>query len=62
MPDDSKSLLGGALAPWTAGDRKLVRDAIAAISPNYGIDPDPPFGKLPKKHRDLLLYGPAASA
>ena len=62
VPDDSKSLLGGAIAPWATGDRKLVKDAIAAISQTYGIDPDLPFAKLPKKHRDILLYGPAGAA
>src|SRR5262245_50006189 len=62
VPDDSKSLLGGAIAPWTSGDRKLVRDAITAISKTYGIDPDLPFAKLPRKHRDVLLYGPAGAA
>ena len=55
VPDDTKSLAGGAIAPWAAGDRKLVKDAIAALSQTYGIDPDVPFAKLPKKHRDLLL-------
>jgi excinuclease ABC subunit A len=62
VPDDSKSLNGGAIAPWASGDRKLVKDAIAAISQTYGIDADLPFAKLPKKHRDLLLYGPAGAA
>ena len=28
----------------------------------YGIDPEVPFGKLPKKHRDLVLFGPAGAA
>jgi excinuclease ABC subunit A len=60
VPDESKSLLGGAIAPWARGDRKLVKDAITALSKTYGIDPDLPFAKLPKKHRDLLLYGPNA--
>jgi excinuclease ABC subunit A len=62
VPDDSKSLLGGAIAPWASGDRKLVKDAIAAISKTYGIDPELPFAKLSKKHRDVLLYGPAGAA
>jgi excinuclease ABC subunit A len=62
VPDDRKSLNGGAIAPWAAGDRKLVKDAIAAISQAYRIDPELPFGKLPKKHRDVLLYGPAGAA
>jgi excinuclease ABC subunit A len=62
VPDDSKSLLGGAIAPWTTGDRKLVKDAINAISRAYGIDPNVPFAKLPKKQRDVLLYSPAGAA
>jgi excinuclease ABC subunit A len=62
VPDDSKSLLGGAIAPWARGDRKLLKEAILTLGRTYGIDPDMPFGKLPKKHRDLLLFGPAGAA
>ncbi|MGE3191419.1 MAG: excinuclease ABC subunit UvrA, partial [Vicinamibacterales bacterium] len=61
VPDDRKSLLDGAIAPWGRGDRKLVKAAITAISAFHGIDPAAPFGTLPKKQRDLLLYGPAGS-
>jgi excinuclease ABC subunit A len=61
VPDESKSLLGGAIAPWARGDRKLVREAILTLAKVFGIDPDVPFAKLPKKHRDLLLYGPASA-
>ena len=32
------------------------------LAKTYGIDPDAPFAKLPKKHRDLVLYGPASAA
>src|SRR6266487_4140119 len=60
VPDDSRSLLGGAIAPWARGDRKLVREAITKLSQTFGIDADAPFSKLPKKHRDLILYGPPA--
>jgi excinuclease ABC subunit A len=31
---------------------------LATLSSTYGIDLATPFAKLPKKHRDLLLYGP----
>jgi excinuclease ABC subunit A len=58
VPDESKSLLDGAIAPWARGDRKLVKEAIGRLSQTYGIDPDAPFSKLPKKHRDLILFGP----
>ena len=62
VPDESKSLLGGAVAPWARGDRKLVREAIVTLARTFGVDPDVPFAKLPRKHRDLLLFGPAGSA
>ncbi len=62
VPDESLSLLGGAIAPWARGDRKLVREAVMTLAKTYGIDPEAPFAKLPKKHRDLVLYGPAGAA
>jgi excinuclease ABC subunit A len=62
VPDESKSLLDGAIAPWARGDRKLVREAIQTLARTYGLDPNVPFGKLPKKHRDLILFGPGGAA
>src|SRR5690606_38264915 len=62
VPDPARSLADGAIAPWARGDRKLVRDALARLSAVYGIDLDTPFGRLPKKQRDLLLYGPGPQA
>jgi excinuclease ABC subunit A len=61
VPDESKSLAEGAIAPWRQGDRKLVRDALAAIGRNFGIDLSIPFEKLPRKLRELVLYGPNGS-
>jgi len=62
VPDESRSLLNGAIAPWQRGDRKLVREAVMTLAKTYGIDPEAPFNKLSKKHRDLVLYGPAGAA
>jgi excinuclease ABC subunit A len=62
VPDESKSLVDGAIAPWTKGDKRMVREAVQAIATYYGIDPTVPFGKLPRRHRDLLLQGPAPAA
>jgi excinuclease ABC subunit A len=61
VPDDTKSLADGAIAPWGRGDRRMVREAVQAISAYYALDPAVPFGKLPKKQRDLVLYGPGAA-
>jgi excinuclease ABC subunit A len=62
VPDDTKSLIDGAIAPWGRGDKRMVREAVQAISTYYGIDATCAFGKLPKKLRDLVLLGPSAAA
>jgi excinuclease ABC subunit A len=61
VPDPSKSMLGGAVAPWARGDSKLVRKAVLTLARTWGLDPDLPFGRLPKKHRDLVLRGPSSA-
>ena len=58
VPDPARTLRDGAIAPWSGGDRQLVHDALETLSATFGIPLDVPFGKLPKKHRDLLLFGP----
>ena len=57
VPDQTRSLLDGAIVPWAKGDRKLVREAIAGLGKNLGFDPATPFVNLPKKVRDQILYG-----
>jgi excinuclease ABC subunit A len=60
VPDESKSLADGAIAPWARGDRKLVRETLQRLGQEFGIDLDTPFSRLPKKHRDVLLFGVGA--
>jgi excinuclease ABC subunit A len=62
IPDESKSLAGGAIAPWARGDRKLVREALQALSRDFGLDLDLPFARLPRKAREILLFGSSKSA
>jgi excinuclease ABC subunit A len=57
VPDESRSLADGAILPWARGDRKLVREALQALSRDFGIDLAVPFSRLPKKQRDLLMSG-----
>ena len=57
VPDESLALSAGAIAPWAKGDRKLVREALAALSRTFGIDLALPFRRLPRKLRDLLFFG-----
>ena len=57
VPDESVSLSAGAIAPWAKGDRKLVREALAALSRTFGIDLALPFRRLPRKLRDVIFFG-----
>src|SRR5437867_5936008 len=57
IPDETKSLADGAIAPWARGDRKLVRDQLQALSRDFGIDLSVPFARLPRKSREVLLFG-----
>jgi excinuclease ABC subunit A len=59
VPDETLSLAAGAVAPWGKG--AAAQEAVAQIASYFGIDPKVPFGKLPKKHRDLILLGPGAA-
>ena len=57
VPDESVSLAGGAIRPWTSGDRQLVTRALARLSKHFGIDLQAPFRRLPRRQRELLLFG-----
>ena len=57
VPDESKSLADGAIAPWARGDRKLVRETLQTVSRDHGIDLTIPFARLPRKSREVLLFG-----
>jgi excinuclease ABC subunit A len=57
VPDESKSLLDGAILPWAKGDRKFVKEALQSLSKDFGIGLDVPFAKLSRKSRDVLMFG-----
>src|SRR6186713_2936451 len=57
LPDDSKSLSDGAMLPWASGDKRLIGEMLDGLQRTFGIDPALPFGKLPKKLRDIVLFG-----
>ena len=57
VPDVSLALENGAIAVWARGDRKLVRDTLQGLSRDFGIDLATPYSRLPKKQRELLMFG-----
>jgi excinuclease ABC subunit A len=58
VPDESKSLADGALAPWSSGHLSdyFVR-LIAALGETIGFRMDTPWAKLPAAARQALLRG-----
>jgi excinuclease ABC subunit A len=57
LPDQSLSLEAGAVVPWASGDHRLVMEMLEGLRRTFGIDPHVPFGRLPKKLRDIVLHG-----
>ena len=62
VPDESLTLIEGAIRPWMSGDRKLDKDAkyaLGKLSEKFDIDLAVPFRRLPRRLRDLLMFGAA---
>ena len=58
VPDPSKSLDQGALAPWSAGTTaEYFGRLITALAETIGFATDVPFERLPAKARNALLRG-----
>ncbi len=60
VPDDSLSLVGGAIAPWTTGKQKvgaaylkLIKTLLGAV----GVSPSTPFGRLSADVRRIVMHG-----
>ncbi len=66
IPNKELSIRQGAVLPWKnyfikrprfSNDNSWGMSQLKAMESQWGIDFDIPWKKLPKKHRDLLLYG-----
>jgi len=57
VPDPSLSLREGALAPWEKRASGYYHQMLDAVCRHYKVDGFTPFRDLPKKVRDILLYG-----
>ncbi len=57
VPNTSRSLRNGALAPWAGRDSAYFRQTLAALAKRYKISLDEPWAKLKKSARDLVLHG-----
>jgi excinuclease ABC subunit A len=56
-PNPARSLREGALAPWAGTSGSTFRQTLAVLARRYKFDLATPWGKLPKKTRDIVLHG-----
>ena len=57
VPDDSKSIQGGAIAPWNSPSYNPYLDEFLDVADELSVPVDVPFGKLTKKQVERLVHG-----
>ncbi|HES3828649.1 TPA: excinuclease ABC subunit UvrA [Streptococcus pyogenes] len=57
VPDPSKSLREGALAPWNPISSNYYPTMLEQAMASFGVDMDTSFEALTEEERDLVLYG-----
>uniref|UniRef100_UPI003F55CF47 excinuclease ABC subunit UvrA n=1 Tax=Lentilactobacillus kefiri TaxID=33962 RepID=UPI003F55CF47 len=57
VPDRTKTLAAGALAPWNSASSKWYPNMLKQVCDAEGIDMDVPFNKLPRSQQKFVLYG-----
>ncbi|GGF67168.1 UvrABC system protein A [Terasakiella brassicae] len=56
VPNESEPL-SKAIAPWANSSSVYYGQTLQAIAAHYDVDLETPYGKLPQKVRDVVLYG-----
>jgi excinuclease ABC subunit A len=57
VPDDSRTLRQGAIAPWSRSSSPYYLQTLEAITRHYKVSVNTPWAELPKKLRDVILFG-----
>src|SRR5499425_2246798 len=57
VPNPARSLKDGALVPWASTAGNTFKQTLAVLARRYKFDLSTPWGKLPKKTRDIILHG-----
>ena len=57
IPDKSKSLLEGAVVPWSGRASSFRRQELRAVGKKFGFNLMTPINKLKSKHLEAILYG-----
>lgn len=57
VPDQSKSLLDGAISPWASDSANWYRYMLKGLAEHYKFKMTTPYNKLPKKIQKILMEG-----
>jgi len=57
VPDKSKSILQGALAPWGEVKGKYLYHILKGVADFYGFSLNTPFAELKPEYQEIILYG-----
>ncbi len=57
VPDDRKTLADGAIEPWSKSTTLYYAQTLASLAKHYGFSLDEKWKKIPKKIKDIILYG-----
>ncbi|HEY7401321.1 MAG TPA: excinuclease ABC subunit UvrA, partial [Actinomycetota bacterium] len=57
VPNPDLSIAEGALSPWASNTLEYWYRVLEAVADAHGFDLDTPWRKLPKRLRDVVLYG-----
>ncbi|MEP9377657.1 excinuclease ABC subunit UvrA [Aquabacter sp. CN5-332] len=57
VPDKSRSLKQGAIAPWAKSTSPYYGQTLDALARHYHFKLTVPFADLPEKAKDVILYG-----
>jgi len=57
IPDRTKSVLDGAIVPWSGRFSSFRRQALRAVGRKFGFDLMTPINKIKPKHLKIILYG-----
>ena len=57
IPDKSKSILEGAIVPWSGRFSAFRRQALRTVGEKFGFDLMTPIEKIKPKHFEIILHG-----
>jgi len=62
IPDERKTLRDGAIAPWAHSSSQYYTQTIDSLARHYKFSLGMPWKDLPKKFRDVILFGSGEEA